>query len=133
MKEKILIVEDNHQNMRLIEMTLRAKNHLFLKASDGEQAIEMAVKDRPDLIIIDIQLPGLNGLEVTERLRQIPACHHVPVVAVTAYATRGNREQAIDAGCDAYLSKPIDTRQLRRMVADILLKQHQDNAERQWR
>jgi len=132
MKDRILIGEDNHQNMRLIEMTLRAENHSFLKASSGEQAIAMAVRERPDLIIMDIQLPGLNGLEVTERLRRVPACYYIPVVAVTAYAIKGKKEQAIDAGCDACLAKPIDTRQLRTMVADIL-RQPKGSARRQWR
>ncbi len=128
MKEKILIVEDNAQNMRLIEMTLRAKNHLLLKATDGEQAISIAVKDKPDLIIMDIQLPKMNGLEVTARLRQVPDCCYIPVIAVTAYAMKGSREKAINAGCNTYLSKPINTRELRETVAELLLQHCKDNA-----
>jgi two-component system cell cycle response regulator DivK len=127
-KEKILIVEDNDQNMRLIEMTLRAKNHLLLKATDGEQAMAMAVKDKPDLIIMDIQLPKMNGLEVTSKLRQMPDSCNTPVIAVTAYAMKCSKEEAIDAGCNTYLSKPINTHQLRETVAELLLQSRKDYA-----
>lgn len=127
MKKKVLLVEDNHQNMRLLEMTLRTNSYTLLKATDGEKAMEIAVKDKPDLIIMDIQLHGMSGLEVTDRLRQMPACSHIPVIAVTAYAMRGDKEKAIEAGCNAYISKPIDTRELRGLVAEMLLRRQQDN------
>ena len=125
MKEKILIVEDNPLNMRLIEMTLRAKGYTLLKAADGEEALDMATKERPDLIIMDIQLPRLNGLEVTGRLRQTPALSHVSIIALTAYAMKGDEEKFIEAGCDAYLSKPINTRELPEMIAETLLGRKQ--------
>jgi len=121
-KEKILIVEDNDQNMRLIEMTLGTNNHFLLKATDGEQAMAIAVRDKPDLIIMDIQLPKMNGLEATVRLRQVPDCCYIPIIAVTAYVMKGSKEKAINAGCNAYLSKPINTRQLRETVAELLLQ-----------
>ena len=127
MKKKVLLVEDNHQNMRLLEMTLRADSYILLKATDGEKAMEIVVKDKPDLIIMDIQLHGMSGLGVTNRLRQIPACSHIPIIAVTAYAMRGDKEKAIEAGCNAYVSKPIDTRELRALVAEMLLQQQEDN------
>ena len=122
MKERILIVEDNPQNMRLMEMTLRAKGYTLLRATDGEEALDMATKDKPDLIIMDIQLPKVSGLEVTKRLRQMPAFNYIPIIAVTAYAMKGDKKKVIEAGCDAYLSKPINTRQLPGMVAEMLLK-----------
>ncbi|GAI06802.1 unnamed protein product, partial [marine sediment metagenome] len=118
----ILIVEDNPQNMRLIEMTLRAKNYTLLEASDGEEALEIAVRDKPDLIIMDVRLPKVSGLEVTRRLRQMPAFSHTPIIAVTAYAMKGDRGKIIEAGCDAYLSKPINTRELPGVVAEMLLQ-----------
>jgi len=124
---KILIVEDNPQNMNLVEMTLRAGRYALLKATDGEKAMKIAVKDKPDLIIMDIHLPKLSGLEVTKKIRQMPALSHIPVVAVTAYAMRGDREKVIDAGCDAYLSKPVNTRELRRLVAEMLRRRHKGN------
>jgi len=120
MKEKILIVEDNPQNMRLIEMTLRARNYTLLKATDGEEALDVAMRERPDLIIMDIQLPRMNGLEVTRKLRETPAFSHTPIIGVTAYAMKGDREKVIESGCDAYLSKPINTRELPEMIAEML-------------
>ncbi len=127
MKEKILIVEDNLRNMRLIEMTLKAKGYTLLKATNGGEALDMAMRERPDLIILDIQLPKVSGLAVTRKLREIPAFHHTPIIAVTALAMKGNRERIIEAGCDAYLPKPINTRELPRVVAAMLQKQHKDN------
>ena len=119
-KEKILIVEDSLLNMRLIEMTLRASDYTLLRATDGEEALKMALDERPDLIIMDIQLPKMNGLEVVRRLRETPAFGHTPIIGVTAYAMKGDRERIIEAGCDTYLSKPIDTRELPRVVVEML-------------
>ena len=128
MKEKILIVEDNPENMRLLEMTLRAKNYILLKATDGEEALDIAMRERPDLIIMDIQLPKMNGLEVTRRLRNAPAFSHTPIIAITAYAMKGDKERVIESGCDAYLSKPISTRELPEMIAEMLLQRQKDKA-----
>ena len=127
MNKRILVVEDNPLNMRLIEMTLRARGYILLEASDGHEAISMAVRERPDLIIMDIQLPGINGLDVTRKLRETPPVSDTPIIGVTAYAMKGDREKIIEAGCDAYLSKPIDTRQLPELVAKMLLTKHIDN------
>jgi len=126
MKEKILIVEDNPRNMRLLEMTLRAKGYTLLEAKDGEEALDMAIRERPDLIIMDIQLPKANGLAVTRKLRGTPEFRHTPIIAITAYSMKGDRERAIGAGCDAYLPKPINTRELPGMIAAILLHRQRD-------
>ena len=120
MKEKILVVEDNPQNMRLIEMILKAKNYTLLKATDGEEALEMATRERPALILMDIQLPRMSGLEVTRKLRETPAFSHTPIICLTAYAMKGDREKALESGCDAYMSKPINTRELPGMIAEML-------------
>jgi CheY-like chemotaxis protein len=128
MKDKILVVEDNPRNMRLIEMTLRAKNYILLKATDGEEALDMAARERPDLIIMDIHLPKMNGLEVTRKLRETPSMSHTPIIGLTAYAMKGDREKVIESGCDAYLSKPINTRELPGMIAEMLLKRQGDNS-----
>jgi CheY-like chemotaxis protein len=119
-KEKILVVEDNPRNMRLITMTLRGKGYELLEATDGEQALDMATRERPNLIIMDVQLPKLDGLEVTKRLRATPVSSQIPIIALTAYAMKGDREKAIAAGCDEYVSKPIDTRQFPEVVAEML-------------
>ena len=120
MKEKILIVEDNPQNMRLIRMVLRAKGYTLLEATNGEEALEMAISERPELIIMDIRLPKMTGLEVAKKLRESPAFSHTPIIAITAYAMSSDKERAIDSGCDAYLSKPINTRTLPGVVAEML-------------
>jgi len=106
--------------MRLIKMTLGNKGYSLLEATDGEEALAVAVKERPDLIIMDVRLPKVNGLEVTRRLRQTPGLSQIPTLALTAYAMKGDREKAIEAGCDAYIPKPINTRQLPEVVAEML-------------
>ena len=122
MNEKILIVEDNPQNMRLMEMTLKARAYTLLKAVDGEEALDVAIRERPDLIIMDIQLPKLSGLEVTGRLRQTAGFEDIPIIAITAYAMKGDKEKFLGSGCDGYIPKPVNTRQLPRLVADMLAK-----------
>ena len=127
MKEKILIVEDNSLHTKLIEMTLRTKNYTLLKATDGEKALDMAIRERPDLIIMDLNLPGMTGFEVTKKLRENPAFSHTPIIAITAYAMKRDREMVIESGCDAYLSKPIDTRELPGVIAELLSGRKRDN------
>ena len=125
-KEKVLLVEDNPQNMKLLEMLLRAKDYILLKAYDGEEALAMAIREQPDLIVMDMQLPKMSGLEVTKQLRQTPVFSHTPIIALTAYAMRGDKEQFMEAGCNAYLSKPISTRELP-VIIDRMLQEHREN------
>ena len=127
MKEKILIVEDHPLHTRLIEMTLRAKNYTLLKATDGEEALDIAQREQPDLIIMDIRLPGMDGFEVTRKLRETPAFSHTPIIGITAYAMRKDRERVIESGCDAYLTKPINTRELPEVIAEMLSRRQKDN------
>jgi CheY-like chemotaxis protein len=122
-KEKVLIVEDNPQNMKLLEMLLRAKDYTLLKAYDGEEALDMAIREQPDLIVMDMQLPKMSGLEVTKQLRQTLVFSHTPIIALTAYAMKGDKERFLEAGCDAYLSKPISIRQLP-VVIEQMLQEH---------
>jgi len=127
MKEKILLVEDNPRHMRLLKMTLGATGYTLLEATDGGEALEMAVRERPDLILMDIQLPKINGLAVTRKLRGIPEFKRTPIIAITAYAMKGDRERAIQAGCDAYLSKPVNTRELPGIIATIIKQRQKYN------
>ena len=121
MEAKILIVEDNPQNMRLLEMLLKARGFNFLlKAIDGEEALDVATRELPDLIVMDIQLPKLSGLEVTKKLRQMPFFSRIPIIALTAYSMKGDKEELIEAGCDAYLSKPFSARELPAMINEML-------------
>ena len=126
MSKKILIVEDNPQNMRLIEMALSAESYTLLGTTDGEEALEVAKKERPDLIIMDIQLPKMSGLEVTRKLREIPEFSRTPIIAITAYAMKGDKEKALNAGCNAYLSKPISARDLPNLIAKMLLQRQEE-------
>jgi two-component system cell cycle response regulator DivK len=130
MSKKILIVEDNPQNMRLIKMALSAERYILLEATNGEEAFEVARKERPDLIIMDIQLPKMSGLEVTRKLREIQDFSRTPIVAITAYAMKGDEEKALDAGCNAYLSKPISARDLPNQIAKMLLQQREESKDR---
>ena len=120
MPKKILIVEDNPTNMRLIRMVLGNKGYRLLEATDGEEALAVAIEGRPDLIVMDIQLPKMDGLEVTRRLRQTPQFRETPIIALTASAMEGDREKIMAAGCDQYISKPVSTRQFPRLVAEML-------------
>ena len=122
MAKKILIVEDNPQNMKIVLMILRPHGYTLLEAADGNEALEIAASNKPDLILMDMQLPKVSGLEVIRRLRQMPAFSHIPIIAVTAYAMKGDDERIIEAGCDAYLPKPINTRELPKVVAEMLVK-----------
>jgi two-component system cell cycle response regulator DivK len=126
MSKKILIVEDNPQNMRLVEMALSAESYFLLEATNGEEALEIAKQERPDLIIMDVQLPKMSGLEVTRKLREIPEFNRTPIIAVTAYAMKGDEEKALDAGCSAYLSKPIRARELPNLIAKMLLQRQEE-------
>ena len=106
----ILYVEDNEVNRRLVQDLLIPTTYRLIEATDGEAGVAMARKERPDLILMDVQLPGQDGLTLTRLLKSAPATSAIPVVALTAHAMTGDRELALAAGCIAYISKPIDTR-----------------------
>jgi two-component system cell cycle response regulator DivK len=122
MKYKVLVAEDNPMNMRLMEMTLGNQNYILLKAVDGLEALEITQREHPDLIVMDINLPKMSGLDVTRTLRKIPAFSKTPIIGITAYAMKGDKEKILEAGCDIYLSKPINTRELPAVVADLMAK-----------
>jgi two-component system, cell cycle response regulator DivK len=103
----VLIVEDNELNMKLFNDLLEAFGYRTVKTRDGRRAVELARQHRPDLIIMDIQLPEISGLEVTRQLKQDTELAPIPVVAVTAFAMRGDEQRIREGGCQAYLSKPI--------------------------
>ena len=120
MTARILIVEDNALNMQLLSDLLRIHGYDVLQASNGELALALATSRYPDLILMDISLKGMTGLEVTRWLRTDPRTAAIPIIAVTAFAGEEDRRQALMAGCDGFISKPIDTRQLPRVVAKFL-------------
>jgi CheY-like chemotaxis protein len=110
--DRILVVEDNPDNMILITDILASLNYQILQAVDGEQGIAMAVAERPDLILMDLSLPRLDGWTAVQRLKADPELKHIPIIALTAHALIGDRERALAAGCNDYLSKPINFRAL---------------------
>ena len=111
MPKKILIVEDNEDNRELAVKVLRNKGFETVTAADGEEAIEKAVSEKPDLILLDISLPKLDGYEVAKRLKSMEEFKEIPIVAFTAHAMKGDREKVIVAGFEGYISKPINIRE----------------------
>ncbi|NQT63207.1 MAG: response regulator [Candidatus Marinimicrobia bacterium] len=108
MKIKTLIIEDNENNMYLISFLLQNNNHEIHQAYDGQEGVELAKIVQPDLILLDIQLPKMNGYEVAVELRKDDALKTVPIVAITSYAMPGDQEKALSAGCTGYIKKPIN-------------------------
>ena len=107
-EKKILLVEDNPVNRRLAVFLLRSQGYEVREATTAQEALELLEKERADLIVMDIQLPGMDGLEVTRRIKAQPATADIPVIAVTSYAMKGDGEKALAAGCAGYVTKPID-------------------------
>jgi two-component system cell cycle response regulator len=105
---RILVIEDNPANLELMSYLIGAFGHAALAAVDGEAGLEVALREQPDLIVCDIQLPKLDGYQVLQRLKTYPALRNVPVVAVTALAMVGDRDRVLGAGFDGYLPKPIE-------------------------
>lgn len=118
--KRILYVEDNFHNKRLVRKILTARGYTVLEAEDGHTGVEMALAERPDLILMDINIPGLDGIEATRMIKSDDKTSAIPVIALTANAMRGDRERFLAAGCDNYLPKPISTSDLLSVVASYL-------------
>jgi two-component system cell cycle response regulator DivK len=116
----ILIVEDNEKNMKLARDVLRAKGYATLEAVTGEDGVRMAIERKPDLVLMDIQLPGINGIEALRQVRADPACARIPVIAFTASVTQTDRSQITAAGFDAFVSKPVNLKELLETVQRLL-------------
>jgi two-component system cell cycle response regulator DivK len=106
---KILIVEDNALNRALLQAVLRATGYQLLIAEDGQRGVDLAYREHPDLILMDIMLPVLDGYEATRQLKADPQTRHIPILAITAHFSSLEREHALAAGCDGYITKPINT------------------------
>ena len=118
--ESILVIDDNPINLKLLRLTLRVEGYDVQTAVDAEGALAVLASFRPRLILMDLQLPGMDGLELTRRLKASDATRDAIVVAVTAYAMKGDEQRALAAGCDGYITKPVDTRTLGATVARYL-------------
>ena len=120
MPKTVLIVEDNELNMKLFHDLLEAHGYDIIGTRNGVEALELARKHRPDLILMDIQLPGIDGYEVTRRIKADPALRAIPIIAVTSYALSGDDQKALAAGCDAYVTKPFSPRALLAKIRGFL-------------
>ena len=120
MAKTVLIVEDNDLNMKLFHDLLEAHGYSTIQTKDGMEAMKLAREHRPDLILMDIQLPEISGLEVTKWLKEDPDLRRIPVVAVTAFAMKGDEEKIRQGGCEAYIAKPISVVKFLETVAKLL-------------
>ncbi len=119
-EKKILLVEDNPVNRRLAEFLLRSQGYQVRAATNAQEAFDTIKAERPDLILMYVQLPGMDGLEATRKIKAEPTTRDIPVVAVTSYAMKGDREKALAAGCSGYITKPIDKDTFVQEVATVL-------------
>jgi two-component system cell cycle response regulator DivK len=120
MSKKVLIVEDDPKNLKLAMMTLKSRGYELICAVDGEEAVSTALNEKPDIILMDMQLPKISGIDATKQIREHPDFTQIPILALTAYAMKGDEDKYIDAGCTSYMSKPINTRELPMKVAELL-------------
>lgn len=120
MSKRILVIEDQEDNRRIVRDLVTANGYELLEATTGEEGLEMAQRERPDLILMDIQLPGMDGYEVTRRVKANAALKKIPVIAVTSYALSGDDKKAFAAGCDGYVTKPYSPRVLLAKIKEHL-------------
>ncbi len=116
----ILVVEDNKLNMKLVRGLIKIGKYNMLEANDAELGIQLIREQMPDLVLMDIQLPGMDGLSATKIIKEDPDLKDIPIVALTSYAMQGDKEKALAAGCTGYIAKPIDTRKFLKTVSQYL-------------
>lgn len=112
----VLVVEDNPDNMLLFQDVLQALNYTVIQARDGESGVKTAKSEKPDLILMDLSLPRMDGWTAAKQIKEDPELTHIPIIALTAHAMVGDRERALAAGCDDYLAKPINLREFREKI-----------------
>ena len=120
MSRRVLLVEDQEDNRQIVSDLLTSVGYELLVATNGQEGVDMAVAQRPDLILMDIQLPVLDGYEATRRIKADPALRQIPIIAVTSYALSGDDVKALEAGCDAYLTKPFSPRALLAKIREYI-------------
>lgn len=120
MSKRILVIEDTEDNRRILRDLLTHAGFELIEATDGEQGIRLAAEQRPDLILMDIQLPIIDGYEATRRIKANPDLRHIPIIAVTSYALSGDEERAAAAGCNGYIAKPFSPRQILAQIRAFL-------------
>jgi len=124
MSKKVLVIEDNEQNLYLITFILEKHGYQVFPAHDGQSGIDLVNQVSPDLILLDIQLPGMNGYQVAEKLREMYGGQKIPIIAVTSYAMVGDKEKALAAGCTGYVTKPINPETIIPYIESFLIQQN---------
>jgi two-component system cell cycle response regulator DivK len=120
MAKTILIVEDEPRNLKLLRDLLQRFGYEILEAPDGEQGVKLAGEKIPDMILMDIMMPKMDGLEATRIIKADEKTKHIPIIALTSYAMKGDREKTIEAGCDGYIAKPIDIKEVLKAIEHFL-------------
>ena len=122
MMAAVLVVEDNEENWDMLSRRLLRRGYTAIRAADGQEAVEMAARERPDLILMDVSLPVMDGLEATRRIRARPETQTTPIIALTAHATAAARDKALQAGCDDYHTKPVELPRLLAQMEALLAR-----------
>lgn len=125
--KRVLVVEDNENNMKLITLVLEKHGYEPIKAFTGEEGVEKAIAERPEMILMDIQLPDINGTEAVQRIRMVDDMQEIPIIAITSYAMAGDREKMLDMGCIGYFEKPIDPMTIVEDIEKIIKQRNNDN------
>jgi two-component system, cell cycle response regulator DivK len=118
----ILVVEDNDENWDMLSRRLQRRGYTVIRAADGQEAVELAASERPDLILMDVSLPVMDGLEATRRIRACTETRTIPIIALTAHAMSGDRDRALQAGCDDYHAKPVELPRLLAQMEALLAR-----------
>ena len=119
-ERKILYIEDNEYNRKIVRQLISHTPYRLIEANDGESGVDLAQRDPPDLILMDVQLPRMSGLDATRALKAHPRTSHIPIIVITSFALSGDREKAAEAGADSYLAKPYSPRELLALVRQYL-------------
>ena len=120
--KNVMVVEDNEKNRKLMRVILKSKGYNVIEATTGEEAISTLKKQKPDIILMDIQLPGIDGITLAKQIKADTNTNDIPIIAVTAFAMKGDEQKILSSGCNGYISKPIDTHELINIMEQYLRK-----------
>ena len=121
--KNVMVVEDNEKNRKLMRVVLKAKGYNVIEATTGEEALNILKNQKPNIILMDIQLPGIDGLTLIKQIKADSVTKEIPIIAVTAYAMKGDEQKILDTGCNAYVSKPINTQELPLIIEKYIKKE----------
>ncbi|KKO18208.1 MAG: response regulator [Candidatus Brocadia sp.] len=121
--KNVMVVEDNEKNRKLMRVVLKSKGYNVIEATTGEEALNLLKNQKPNIIMMDIQLPGIDGLTLIKQIKADAMTKEIPIIAVTAYAMKGDEQKILDTGCEAYMSKPINTQELPIIIEKYIKKE----------